>query len=164
MSAKLRPARDSDSESVIDLIGGVFAEYPGCVLDVDLEEPELRAPASSFTRFFVAEEAGRIIGCGGLQDRGNGTIELKKLYLKAEVRGRGLARELVELIEDHARSVKAARIELWSDTRFVAAHGFYERMGYRTTGRSRDLNDLSNTTEYHYEKAIGPGKIRVSSD
>jgi putative acetyltransferase len=44
----LRAARDDDSSGVIALVGRVFAEYPGCLLDVDAEEPELRAPASSF--------------------------------------------------------------------------------------------------------------------
>ena len=52
----LRPATDDDSAGVIALIARVFAEYPGCVLDVDREEPELRAPASSFDRFWVVEE------------------------------------------------------------------------------------------------------------
>ena len=51
--AQLRPARDSDSAGVIALIGRVFAEYPGCVLDVEAEEPELRAPATHFDRFWV---------------------------------------------------------------------------------------------------------------
>ena len=35
---ELRRANDSDSAGVIALIAGVFAEYEGCVLDVDREE------------------------------------------------------------------------------------------------------------------------------
>ena len=45
MGVKLRLARNADSEGVIDLIARVFAEYEGCVLDVDLEEPELHDTA-----------------------------------------------------------------------------------------------------------------------
>src|SRR5262249_59719602 len=64
-----RDAIDADSEALIALIGGVFDEYPGCVMDVDGEMPELRAIASHFRRlegrFLVAEREGRVIGCVG---------------------------------------------------------------------------------------------------
>lgn len=152
MSA-VRPARDSDAKAVISLIARVFTEYPGCVLDVEREEPALKAPASSFDRFWVVEEGGEVVGCIGCA-LGDGVAELKKLYLDARVRGRGLARGLIALVEEAAHAHGARRIELWSDTRFTSAHAVYERCGYRRTGRTRDLHDLSNTTEYHFEKAL----------
>ncbi|MBX6374229.1 MAG: GNAT family N-acetyltransferase, partial [Acetobacteraceae bacterium] len=46
----LRPGRDDDAEGFIALIGACWAEYPGCVLDVDGEVPELRALATHFAR------------------------------------------------------------------------------------------------------------------
>lgn len=154
MGVKLRPARNEDSEEVIALIARVFAEYEGCVLDVDLEEPELRTPGESFTRFWVFVRGEEIVGCGGLSDHGDGVVELKKLYLDPGVRGAGHARELAARVEAYARSVGAGSLELWSDTRFLAAHGFYLRMGYERTGRTRELHDLSNTTEYHFVKRV----------
>ena len=39
---QIRDARDDDEPGLIALIAGVFAEYPGCVMDVDGELPELR--------------------------------------------------------------------------------------------------------------------------
>jgi GNAT superfamily N-acetyltransferase len=44
----LRRVRDADGPALERLIGGIWAEYPGCVLDVDREEPWLRAPASAY--------------------------------------------------------------------------------------------------------------------
>ncbi len=177
---RLRPARDDDSEGVIALIGAVFAEYEGCVLDVDLEEPELRRPASSFDGFWVLEEgappgtpedpsvggraAPRVVGCVGLglrtDDSGAPAAELKKLYLARELRGRGLGAMLVAHVEAAARAAGAEAIELWTDTRFTTAHGVYQRLGYARTGRSRELFDLASTTEDHYWKRLvpsGPG-------
>lgn len=151
--AAVRPATDDDAAGVIDLIARVFAEYPGCVLDVDREEPELRTPRSSFDRFWVVEENGAVVGCIGCTLHGD-ICELKKLYVDADARGRGWARQLVELVEGTARDYAASLVELWSDTRFVAAHAVYERFGYRPTGRTRDLHDLSNTTEYHFTKRL----------
>ena len=138
-----------------ELVARVFAEYPGCVLDVDREEPELRAPASSFERFWVATRDGEIVGSCGLETREGPPlrVELKKLYLDAALRGRGIGRRLAEKVEEYARSIGAESLELWSDTRFTLAHGLYARLGYARTGRTRDLHDLSETTEYHYRKA-----------
>jgi putative acetyltransferase len=153
--ARIRPARDADADAVIALIARVYAEYPGCILDVDREEPALRAPASSFDRFWVVEEGPHVVGCVGCAF-GEGVAELKKLYLDAGLRGRGLGRDLIALVEETARASGAERIELWSDTRFETAHAVYERCGYRRTGRTRDLHDLSNSTEFHFEKDLAP--------
>jgi len=149
---RIREARDTDAEGVIAVIARVYAEYPGCVLDVEREEPALKAPASSFDRFWVVEEGGRVGGCIGLAL--GDPAELKKLYLDAQLRGQGLGRQLIALVEETARAGGAGRIELWSDTRFTTAHAVYERCGYTKTGRTRDLHDLSNTTEYHFEKDL----------
>ncbi|WP_261554842.1 GNAT family N-acetyltransferase [Frankia tisae] len=43
----LRRAQDSDAVALQDLIAGAWAQYPGCVLDVDAEEPWLRAPGTA---------------------------------------------------------------------------------------------------------------------
>jgi GNAT superfamily N-acetyltransferase len=153
MEESIRPAVDTDSAGIIDLIASVYAEYPGNVLDVDAEEPELRSPGSSFERFWVLDRGGEVVGCCGLETHGD-TVVLKKLYLYPELRGRGHARALVDRVESHAREVGAIRIELWTDTRFVPAHGFYAHLGYVRTGRTRDLHDLSHTTEYEFVKEL----------
>ena len=44
----IRAGRDEDAGGFIALIGAAWAEYPGCVLDVDGELPELRALATYF--------------------------------------------------------------------------------------------------------------------
>jgi len=150
---RLRPARDDDSEGVIALIARVFAEYEGCVLDVDREEPELRAPASGFDRFWVVEDESGIVGCAACAVRPP-VVELKKIYLDARVRGQGWGRRLIELIEGVAAESRAPRLEAWSDTRFEQAHAVYEHLGYRRGPDTRFLHDLSNTEEYFFEKRL----------
>lgn len=58
----MREARDGDADGLISLISACYAEYPGCVLDVDGEEPWLRAPATATAarrgRLWVAESSG----------------------------------------------------------------------------------------------------------
>jgi len=149
----VRDAVDADSEGVIRLIGDIFDEYDGMILDVDREEPELRAPASSFERFWVLERGGAVCGSIACTHEGD-HLELKKMYLAKGVRGQGWGRRFIGLVEDHARAVGVSRIEMWSDTRFETAHGVYAHLGYVRSLKTRDLHDLSNTTEYHFAKAL----------
>ena len=152
---RLRDARDEDSAGVIALIGAVFDEYEGCVLDVDAEEPELRAPASSFDRFWVLESDGTVVGCAACSLR-LPVLEMKKIYLASSLRGQGWGRRLIQRVEEEARAVGAERIEAWSDTRFTTAHAVYRRMGYETGPETRFLHDLSGTEEYYFSKRLDP--------
>ncbi len=151
---RIREARDADAEGLISLIGACFAEYPGCVLDVDGEIPELRRIATAFEEwggaFWVAELSGSIAGSIGWTPTGAGTgIELKKLYVARTARRRGLGAELCALVEDAARARGDRFVELWSDTRFTDAHRLYEKRGYVRSPETRALYDLSATIEVH---------------
>jgi putative acetyltransferase len=160
----LRPARDADGEGMIQVLAVVFAEYPGCLLDRS-ELPELVAPATSFSAMNGAiwvvegeDPEGRdgVVGLVAAAPATEpGLFELKKLYLLPGVRGKGLARRLVDRVEDLARSRGAGRVHLWSDTRFVTAHRVYERLGYERLPGTRELHDVSDSVEFHYEKRLG---------
>lgn len=155
---ELRPAVDADADGVIALVDLCFREFPGCVLDVEREERGLLAPASSFDAFWVVLEDHMVVGmiaCSDhLDSEGRPAIELKKLYLHPQVRGRRLGTRLVQLVEARARGLGARIVELWSDTRFLTAHSVYEHLGYRRTGQERELHDLSATREFHYVKEL----------
>jgi len=155
----VRAARDSDADGLIALIGGCFAEYPGCVLDVDGEIPELRAIATYADRrngaFWIVERGGKIVGCIGAMPTDHGrAIELVKLYVRADQRGQGLARDLIDRVETFARGRTVDVIELWTDTRFLTAHAVYTARGYETQGETRALDDLSDTVEYRFTKTL----------
>jgi predicted GNAT family N-acyltransferase len=145
----LRPVRDEDGPALERLIEGCWAEYPGTVMDVDNEEPWLRAPASAYQEKGGALWVTRdISACVGVRPLAAGTAELKSLYVAAPARRGGLGRRLVRRVERWARETGATRIVLWSDTRFLDAHRLYERLGYQFTGATRDLHDRSHTSEY----------------
>ncbi len=164
--AVLRPGRDDDAAGIIDLIGACWAEYPGCVMDLDGEVPELRALASYCAgrggAMWVAEAAGQVGGLvctWPLSDGplGDGAWELAKMYVARDWRGGdgGVARQLARIAEDHARAAGATRLMLWSDTRFDRAHRFYEKCGFVRHGPIRALNDKSHSIEFAYAKPLG---------
>ena len=146
----LRKVTDDDSAGLIALIGGVWAEYPSIVFDIDGEEPWLRAPASSYAAggelwVLPSPDGGGLIASAGWRPYPTG-LELKSLYVAADFRRQGLARRLVRFVERRAGSPLRA----WSDTRFADSHKMYERLGYRRTGVTRELHDKSATVEYEF--------------
>ena len=162
MMPPLRPGRDADADGLIALIGACWGEYPGIVLDVDGEVPELRALASYFAgaggALWVAEAGGTIVGMIGVRPAAGPDVppawEICKLYLARDRRGTGLAEALLRQAETHAVAAGAARLLLWSDTRFTRAHRFYEKHHYLRAGPIRALHDLSNSLEFGYAKPI----------
>lgn len=153
----IREGRDSDAEGFIALIGACWAEYPGCILDVDGEVPELRALASYFHdqggMLWAAERDGRVVGMVGTRPlKEDAAWEICRMYVDAAARGEGLAAALLRAAEEHARAAGAERLVLWTDTRFTRAHGFYEKHGYVRQGSIRILDDISHSLEFRYAK------------
>lgn len=162
----IRPLEDDDALDVIELMAGVFGEYEGCVTDVDGEMPELRRLASYYAEHggsgWVAVRDGRVVGTVGYSlepagEPGEVLGEVRKLYVHRTERGTGLAGALLDRAEAAARARGATRMQLWSDTRFTRAHRFYEKRGYVKGAATRDLHDLSRTTEFHFDRRLAPG-------
>ena len=159
---KLRPGRDEDGPALVALIAGCWAEYPGCVMD-ETEHAHLQAPATHYARqggtLTVAEdEAGRVVACVSTRRAGD-DLEVKGVYVEAVHRGTGLAQSLLRSVEAEARTRNASRLILWSDTRFLRAHRFYQREGFVAAGPIRALNDLSNSLQYPYAKPMSPRAV-----
>jgi GNAT superfamily N-acetyltransferase len=155
---RTRPVSDADSAALIRLVGGCFAEYPGCVLDLDELDRWMLAPRTSYARWHgrldVVEVDGDVVACCGSKPLAGAAVELKSLYVAARARRRGLASELVAGVEERARASGARRVELWSDSRFCDAHRLYLRLGYTRQPGTRELNDPSNTVEYAFAKDL----------
>jgi putative acetyltransferase len=160
---RIRPATDADGDGLAALISGCFAEYEGCLFDRAAEFPELDAIATHFAErggaIWVAEpeerRAGHIVGsiaCAPTEEAG--TVELFKLYVAREIRGRGLARSLLGRVIGFADERGATSVRLFTDTRFLDAHRFYERNGFVRLPGSRSLHDLSNSWEYPYRLSL----------
>jgi GNAT superfamily N-acetyltransferase len=181
---------DADGPALERLIGTVWAEYPGCVLDVDGEEPWLRAPGSAYVQregepgramwvlpapplgppgpagpsepadqadpAGLADPADAVLACVALRElpSSGSSCELKSLYVAGAARRRRFGEALVRRVEREARLWGCDHLVLWTDTRFTDAHRLYTRLGYAPTGRSRDLHDLSATTELEFHRAL----------
>jgi GNAT superfamily N-acetyltransferase len=154
----IRPGRDADADALISLIGACWGEYPGVLLDVDGEMPELRALASYYTgkggALWVAEADGVVVGMIATMPHAAGTWEICRVYVLPSWHGGGLGHRLLDQAEAHAGAAGATQLILWSDTRFDRAHRFYEKRSYVRRGAVRALHDISNSLEFHYAKPV----------
>ncbi|MGF1475581.1 MAG: GNAT family N-acetyltransferase [Geminicoccaceae bacterium] len=151
----IRCAVDEDGEGIAELICAVFREYEGCVFDREAEFPELDAVATHFAgrqgAVWVAVQSECVVGSIAVAWMPHTRVhELLKLYVAMDQRGGGLAPALLDRALGFVADRGAQHIELWTDTRFTRAHRFYERHGFRFTGRIRELGDLSGSKEFHY--------------
>jgi putative acetyltransferase len=154
----LRPAEDRDAQDLFGLLSLCFADFPGCFIDPHDDLKDLRAPGSARPNdgvFWVTEdESGRVCACVSVDFPERGTAELHRLYVRPDQRGRGLGSSLVRAVERHAREQGATRMFFWSDTRFTDAHRLYRKLGYTQTDGQRELGDVSNSSEYRFEKNL----------
>ena len=81
-------------------------------------------------RFFIARLDGVAAGCGaiGLYD---GYAELKRMFVRPDMRGRGVIQAVLARLEAEATARGYSRITLETGDVLHAAHKIYERAGYR---------------------------------
>lgn len=84
-------------------------------------------------RFFVARSDGVAVGCGGVAFL-DGYAEVKRMYAKPSVRGRGVAKALLRKIESEARRAGASVLRIETGMYQQEALRFYEAAGFRRRG------------------------------
>ena len=99
------------------------------------DEAQLADPEGHFVtpggRIYVALDGDQVVGTCAIVPHAPGELELAKLSVAAEYRGRGIARRLVERCLEHARAANATRVMLVSSSRLQAAVRLYRSLGFR---------------------------------
>ena len=85
--------------------------------------------------FFVAREDGRALGTAAVVDGGDGSAELKRVFVTDAARGLGVGRALLVAAEERARELGADVMRLETGLPQTAAIAMYERGGYRHVPR-----------------------------
>ncbi len=140
-SLVIRPFVPADEQGVVDVILPIQREEFGLAITAD-DQPDLRAIPAFYQagsgEFLVAEHQGRIVGTIAMKDIGysadGGKIgALRKMFVTAEFRGRefGVALGLLTRLLECSRAAGMREVFLGTTDRFLAAHRFYEKHGFR---------------------------------
>lgn len=117
---------DEVRQLIAELNETLSAEYPpeqrhGLALDA-IFQPHIR--------FFVARLNGEAVGCGGVA-LFDDFAEVKRMYVREAVRGRGVAQALLHQLEAATRAAGISALRLETGDRQHAAMRLYERAGFR---------------------------------
>ena len=77
---------------------------------------------------------GVAVGCAGLKKYNDSDVEIKRVWVEPDYRGRHIATELMDRIEDKAREMGFKRAVLQTRPIMEDAVGLYEKRGYELIG------------------------------
>jgi putative acetyltransferase len=125
---RLEPPRQPD---VLDLLAQADAYlqalYPpeaNYIMDVnELEQGGID--------FFVARSGRAAVGCCALVPAGDGSAEVKRMFVAPQARGMKLGRRLLQHLEDRAGTRGIATLRLETGVSQPEALGLYRSSGYR---------------------------------
>ncbi|HSF64544.1 MAG TPA: GNAT family N-acetyltransferase [Paracoccaceae bacterium] len=141
MTVMIRP-HDPASPQALACLRAFFADLdaafpdgfdPGPVAGWGLDD--LRPPGGLF---LIAEGGTEALGCVGLRRHDPATAEVKRLWVRGDQRGTGLARHLMARVEDGARAGGCTRLVLDTSRHLPAAVAFYRRAGWAEIARYND--------------------------
>jgi len=130
------PLAAEHAEGYRRLVVSVLREF-GFTEDAELDA-DLRDPVGMYVAAWVALADGEVAGSVALEDAEPGEVMLKRMYLRPDLRGRGVGRRLLELALARARREGYARVLLDTTDAMVAARRLYESAGFRRIERTSE--------------------------
>jgi GNAT superfamily N-acetyltransferase len=147
---------DAASDDAVWAMGRYFAEIdarftqgfdPGDALTSGLAA--MGPPGGAFV---VARLQEATVACGGLQEIGPGIGEIKRMWVSADARGRGLGRRLLRRLEDEAASIGHHTVRLDTNSQLPEAVALYRSAGYVGIDRYND----NPYPDHFFEKVLRP--------
>jgi putative acetyltransferase len=118
----------ADDGFLLALVTAMTAEL---VVVYDLPVDAQPRPLHPDSRYLLARDGERAIGCCAVEPVEPGLYELKRMFVAPGARGTGVSSALVAESERLVRGVGAARIRLETGSRQPEAMRLYERAGFR---------------------------------
>jgi len=103
--------------------------------------------------FFVTRHDGVLAGCGGIELFGNEYGEIKRMYVRPQFRGLGLARLMLDHLAAHAREHKVNLLRLETGIHQKEAIALYEGVGFQQIPPFGSYKE--DPLSRFYEKQIG---------
>ena len=103
--------------------------------------------------FFVIRQDGVLAGCGGIELFGNEYGEIKRMYVRPQFRGLGLARLMLDHLTAYAQEHGISLLRLETGIHQKEAIALYEGMGFQQISPFGSYRE--DPLSRFYEKRIG---------
>jgi putative acetyltransferase len=124
--AAVSPATDEARGLICELDTEIAALYPGSTIQgIDAAEFE-----ESGGYFVIAREADQALGCGGFRPVDERCAEIKRMFVRASARRRGVARQILRHLEAEVRRRGFRTMVLETGCDNAEARALYEAEGY----------------------------------
>ncbi len=143
-----RTANQSDAETIKSILINTFEEYA-----IDLPDNYSFSDIDDIGNCYIGQDGefvvlsreGRVIGFVGLLPIDSTRIELKRLYLVRDERGKGLGRYLLSMALNFSKEKGYRTIQLETSSKFKEAVALYEKNGFvdNVKADKTDVHDVA---------------------
>lgn len=132
---KIIPYADKYKKRVVDLIFGIleneFGRYSKSGRPDVKNIPEFYQKDEKNNFWIAVDENDNVVGTIALENLNGGCGNLRRLYVKKELRGTGLAKELLSVLLRFAKEKQYKQIFLSTWDEAIAANKFYLKNGFK---------------------------------
>ncbi len=135
---------DSENKDFIELVRHLDAEL--AVRDGD--DHAFYAQFNKIAKLkhvVLAYEDDKALGCGALRELKSGNMEVKRMFVPLENRGKGIATKVLLELEDWAREMSFTRCVLETGFKQPEAIHLYEKNGYERIPNYGQYADVGNS-------------------
>lgn len=146
------------NQHFVPIVGQAQIDY---MLDKFQSAPAIAGQISSGYRYYTIEEADRLVGYFALAPVPDekDEVQLSKIYVREEYRGRGLGRFALEFVEKLCKETGARKLWLTVYRNNSATIAFYRRMGFSIEGEIiQDIGSGFVMDDYRMVKVIQQGR------
>jgi ribosomal protein S18 acetylase RimI-like enzyme len=140
----IRPATTNDADAILHCLSAAFEPYrdrytPDAFRDTVLSVDTIHDRLASMSVLVAVTPAGEVIGTIASQVTSDDEGHLRGMAVSPSSHGAGVADALLDAAERGVRSQRCSHISLDTTAPLLRAVRFYERNGYRASGRVRDF-------------------------
>ncbi|WP_263366356.1 GNAT family N-acetyltransferase [Edaphobacter bradus] len=144
MRVSLRSAHIEDSDGISRCLGAAFEPYRaqytvGAFADTVLTPERVRERIATMSVFVAVDESGDVVGTIGCSVVGEGEGHVRGMAVDPRFQGGGIARRLLEAVEAELMDCGCTRVSLDTTAPLKRAVRFYERNGFRASGKVVDF-------------------------
>lgn len=157
----IRPLEEEDNPALAHMLRASVEEHGAPKVGTFYDDPHTDRMYQTFNRkgaaYWVVEYNGALVGGGGFYPTAGlpkGYAELSKFHFSPAIRGKGIGKRLLQLLEQRALKAGYTHLYLVSYPHFGKAVAMYEKYGYKHIDRALDRSGLYQDAPFHMLKKL----------